>query len=48
MHLLFDNIEQDVIEKEKFVVSQSKTIQEMQVGINRLVDYVQVLDFVAQ
>jgi len=26
MHLLFDNIEKDVIEKEKFVVSQSKTI----------------------
>ena len=36
MHLLFDTIEADVQDKEKFVASQCKTIQDMQAGINKL------------
>jgi hydroxypyruvate isomerase len=46
MHLLFDTIEADVQDKERFVASQCKTIQDMQAGINKLQDYVQVLKFV--
>jgi len=36
MHLLFDTIEADVQDKEKFVASQCKTIEDMQAGINKL------------
>ena len=43
LNLLFDTVEQEMIDKEKFVVSQSKTIQDMQTGINKLEDYVNVL-----
>jgi V-type H+-transporting ATPase subunit a len=46
--LLFDNIEQDINQKEQFVVSQVRTISEMQAGINKLADYCWVLSFVAQ
>jgi hypothetical protein len=46
--LLFDNIEQDISQKEQFVVSQVRTISEMQSGINKLADYCWVLSFVAQ
>jgi hypothetical protein len=40
LNLLFDNVEQEMVDKEKFVTSQSKTIQDMQAGINKLADYV--------
>ena len=43
MNLLFDTVEQEMVDKEKFVISQSKTIQDMQAGINKLEDYVNVL-----
>lgn len=46
IHLLFDTVEADIGDKEKFVTSQCKTIQDMQTGINKLGDYVQVLEFV--
>lgn len=46
--LLFDSIEQDIAQKEQFVVSQQRTIQEMQAGINKLADYCWVLSFVAK
>jgi vacuolar-type H+-ATPase subunit I/STV1 len=46
--LLFDNIEQDITQKEQFVVGQVRTIQEMQAGINKLADYCWVLSFVAR
>ena len=46
--LLFDNIEQDISQKEQFVVGQVKTIQEMQAGINKLADYCWVLTFVGK
>jgi hypothetical protein len=46
--LLFDNIEQDITQKEQFVVGQVKTIQEMQAGINKLADYCWVLTFVGR
>jgi hypothetical protein len=47
LNLLFDNIETDLIDKEKFVVQQTKTIDEMQSALNKLVDYCHVLHFVA-
>lgn len=40
-------MEQDSIEKEKFVQQQVQTISQMQTGLNKLVDYCQVLYFVA-
>lgn len=48
LNLLFDTVEQEMVDKEKFVVSQSKTIQDMQIGINKLEDYVNVLKFVSE
>jgi vacuolar-type H+-ATPase subunit I/STV1 len=46
-NLLIDFIEQDVTQKEQFVTQQVRIIQEMQAGINKLVDYCHVLSFVA-
>jgi hypothetical protein len=39
MHLLFDAIENDVAEKEKFVASQSKAITEMKSEVGKLQDF---------
>lgn len=39
MDLLFDALDQDVKEKEKFVASQSKTIKEMRENINKMKDF---------
>ena len=46
--MLFDAIDQDISDKERFVVSQSKTISEMKVDINKMKDYYQVLNFVGR
>lgn len=46
MHLLFDTIDQEVQEKEKFVANQSRQISEMKTELNKLRDYQQVLTFV--
>lgn len=46
IHLLFDAIDQDVIDKESFVSSQSKQITEMKQELNKLRDYQKVLKFV--
>jgi len=46
MHLLFDAIDQDVQDKEKFVSNQSKQISEMRAELNKLRDYETVLQFV--
>lgn len=48
MDLLFDALDQDVRDKEKFVASQSKTIKEMRDNINKMKDFAQVMDFVRQ
>lgn len=48
MDLLFDALDQDVKEKEKFVASQSKTIKEMRENINKMKDFSQVMDFVRE
>ena len=48
MHLLFDAIEQDVQNDEQFVAKQSKTIDEMQSDINKLEDYLKVIQFVQE
>eukprot|EP00351_Strombidinopsis_sp_SopsisLIS2011_P006147 CAMPEP_0116877056 /NCGR_PEP_ID=MMETSP0463-20121206/8897_1 /TAXON_ID=181622 /ORGANISM="Strombidinopsis sp, Strain SopsisLIS2011" /LENGTH=134 /DNA_ID=CAMNT_0004524077 /DNA_START=337 /DNA_END=741 /DNA_ORIENTATION=- len=48
MDLLFDALDQDVQEKEKFVASQSKTIKEMRDNINKMKDFSQVMDFVRE
>jgi len=46
VNLLFDALDTDVQEKEKFVVQQSKTIQEMKANINVMKDRLEVLQFV--
>jgi len=48
MPLLFDNIEQDISQKERFVVGQEKTMKEMQDSIFKLADYCWVLSFVGK
>jgi len=48
MPLLFDNIEQDISQKERFVVGQEKTLKEMQDSIFKLADYCWVLSFVGK
>ena len=48
MPLLFDNIEQDISQKERFVVGQEKTMKEMQHSIFKLADYCWVLSFVGK
>lgn len=45
-NMLFDAIDADVQDKEKFVVSQSRTIAEMKVDVNRMNDFYKVLEFV--
>lgn len=46
--LLFDTLEQEITQKEKFVQEQHKLIADMQVNINKQVDYAQVLTYVAK
>lgn len=46
IHLLFDAIENDVAEKEKFVAQITKTISELKHDVGKLQDYLQVLKFV--
>jgi len=46
MHLLFDAIENDVMEKEKFVSSQAKAISEMKSEVGKLQDFLEVLNYV--
>jgi hypothetical protein len=48
MPLLFDNIEQDISQKERFVVGQEKTMKEMKDSIFKLADYCWVLSFVGK
>lgn len=48
VNLLFDALDTDVQEKEKFVVLQSKTIQEMKANINIMRDRLKVLKFVSR
>ena len=48
MHLLFDAIEQDVMNDEQFVAKQGKHIDEIQNDINKLEDYLQVIRFVQE
>jgi vacuolar-type H+-ATPase subunit I/STV1 len=45
-HLLFDAIETDVADKEEFVQRMSKQITDMDVDINKMDDYIRVLNFV--
>lgn len=47
-NLLFDALDFDVQEKEKFVIQQSKTIQEMKANINVMKDRLEVLGFVSR
>lgn len=47
-HLLFDAIEADVNDKEEFVQRMSKQINDMNTDINKLDDYIRVLNFVNQ
>lgn len=44
--LLFDAIDADVQDKERFVVGQAKTIAEMRADVNKQRDYFEVLKFV--
>lgn len=48
MEMLFDALDKDIIDKEKFVQEQAKIIADMQQNINKQVDYCHVLTFVAQ
>lgn len=48
VNLLFDALDTDVQEKERFVVLQSKTIQEMKANVNIMRDRLEVLQFVYQ
>jgi vacuolar-type H+-ATPase subunit I/STV1 len=48
IHLLYDAIENDVAEKEKFVSSQVKAITEMKAEVGKLQDYLEVLKYVDQ
>lgn len=45
-HLLFDAIETDVADKEEFVQRMVRQIGDMQTDINKLDDYIKVLQFV--
>lgn len=47
-HLLFDAIESDVQDKEEFVQKMSKQILEMQSDVNKMDDYMKVLQFVRE
>lgn len=47
-HLLFDAIETDVADKEEFVQRMCKQVADMEVDINKMDDYIRVLNFVNQ
>jgi hypothetical protein len=42
-NLLFEEIEQDIIEKEKFVINQTERLKEMNDGYLTMLDYEKVL-----
>lgn len=46
--LLFEAIEEDVREREKFVSDQTKTIENIKDNINELEDYKHVVDFIEE
>jgi hypothetical protein len=46
--MLFESLESDIIDKEKYVLSQTKLINDMQTNINKQVDLVHVLTYVAR
>lgn len=46
VHLLFDTIDADVIDKERFVAQQAKMMTELQSEVSKVEDYKNVLKFV--
>lgn len=46
--MLFDDIEQEIVQKDSFVKNMVKQIEEMQAEINKLDDFQRILDFILE